>query len=212
MRYFINRMRFTKGDCVHGGFYYLFKNLLLNVVFWVGLFSMLGLMWLYVYQFPGLETDIIFIAGYCVYLFFVSKVYRQRICEPVVTVSWVFTGIYSLLELIIAIVCAGINAGMIYHSCANIPKAIGYFCVTLIFVYFCLRTVLISIIRNLKKSNLLFLLIHTGVISFTSTCVIAILLSNIGSLIFEMVMIVILISFFKSLSDGEWCPFIVFKM
>ena len=211
MRYFYNRIRFTQGEFIHGGFYYLFKNILLNILFWAGLFSVVWWMKLYATEVSKTGINTIFLVNFFIYLFIVSKIYRQRLCVSVVTVSWVFTGIYSLFELFIAIICACINAGMVYKCCSSIPKMIWYFLATTFFVYFCLRISLISIILNWKKSNPLYILVHAIVITLFATCLVMILLSNLGNLVFDLVVFFVAFSLFKSICDGEWCPVIIFK-
>lgn len=191
MKYFFDRLRFTKGDYITGGVFKLFADIIKNIFFWLVFFCILMILWFYVRIKTFRVIDISAIAGFCLYLFILSKIYRSRSCVPVETISWAFTGKFALFEAFIAFLCAGTNAEMVYNSCGKTLRTVGYFLVTFLFVYFCLRVSLISIILNWKNSNPLFLLFHMTVISLFSTALSTILLSQFKSLVQEIIMIFI---------------------
>lgn len=204
MKYFFDRLRFTKGDYITGGFCKLFVNIIKNIFFWLVFFCILMILWFYVRIKTFRVIDISVIAGFCLYLFILSKIYRSRICVPVETILWTFTGKFALFEAFIAFLCAGTNAEMVYNSCGKTLKTVGYFLATFLFVYFCLRVSLISVIVNWKKSNSLWLLIHMVVIALFATALITILLFNFGSMMFELTVAFIVLSFLFSKNDGDW--------
>ncbi len=202
MKYFFDRLRFTKGDYITGGVCKLFVDIVKNIFFWMIFSGILLLMWTYVYDLPAVNISMII--GFCLYLFILSKIYRSRSCVPVETISWAFTGKFALFEAFIAFLCAGTNAEMVYNSCGKTLKTVGYFLATFLFVYFCLRVSLISVIVNWKKSNSLWLLLHMVVIALFATALITILLFNFGSMMFELTIAFIVLSFLFSKHDGDW--------